>query len=219
MPDPLLTILLISINLLPIGIYLCALGLLHAAGRPVVMTGVRDFLLLAFAVSGLVINGPLGLLLHSRLMPGFVAHTHWFALPVYVVLVAALAPRSLEKLVAYNCSESTLASALRAILDRAGVRYQELPGSWVLPDRGLVLELDGFPALANTTLVFRGAPDRALYQRIARELPELIRASRTGWSFLGFIMAAAGGMIVALPIWTLARNPAVLANIVKQVVQ
>jgi hypothetical protein len=211
--------LVICANLLPIGTYLCVIGLFHAIGRPLITTGVRDYLALAIALSGLVITGPIDYILHYRMLPDFLVHSHWIGLGLYLLLVAALLPRSHEKLIIYNSSEPSVAAALRTILGQWGVPVQELPGGWILPERGVSLELDSFPALRNVTVRFHGMRDRVLFGKIHDELIELLTATRTGWSAIGLCMAAAGGIVLAFPVWVLAQDPQNIVALLRQVLE
>jgi hypothetical protein len=194
-------------NLMPIGTYFCVLGLLHAAGRPLVTTGIRDFLALVLALSGLAITGPVHVLLHSRLLPGPLSHTWWAGPVLYLLLVGMLAPRSFETLVIYNGSETAVAAALRTILDRLNIRYQEAPGGWMLHEHGLMVELDSVSILHNVSVHFRGRRDVAMFRQVQRELSDLLAANPAGWHWVGIAMAAMGGLLLALPIWLLARDP------------
>ena len=55
----------------PLGLYLIGLGVVHWRRRPLVLTGSADVSLLAFAVVGLVIVGPMEFLLPAALpLPG-----------------------------------------------------------------------------------------------------------------------------------------------------
>ncbi len=212
-------LLVICTNLLPIGTYLCVLGLLHASGRPLVTTALRDYFALAIALAGLVVNGPIDVVLHSRMLPAFLEHGPWFGLVIYLVLVAALAPRSYESLVVYNCSESSVGAAVRTILERLGSGFQEVPGGWILAGRGVSLEIDSFPVLNNVTLCVRGMRDRELYRQIQLGLPSLLVEDRPRRSPVGLLMAVAGGVVLALPVWILARNPHAIADAVRQVIE
>ena len=209
----------ICVNLLPIGTYLCVLGLFHTIGRPLITTGVRDYLALVIALSGLVITGPIDYILHYRMLPDFLVHSHWIGIGLYLLLVAAMLPRTHEKLIIYNCSEPSVAAALRAILGQSGLSFQEVPGGWIIPDRGMSLELDSFPALRNVLLRFHGMRDRELFQTIHDELVELLAATRTGWSLVGLCMAAAGGIVLAFPVWILAQDPQTIVAVFREVLE
>ncbi len=207
MSIPLEDAFLICSNLLPIGTYFCVLGLLHALGRPLVTTGLRDTIALALALTGLAINGPISYVLHSRMLPEFLVHSRWIGLLLYVVLVVAMVPRGFETLIIYNCTEAAVVSSVRATLERLGVAFHEVPGGWIMANRGMSLEMDSFGALSNVTLHFRGLRDRTLFRQIQVDLAETLAGTRIGYSLVGTLMAASGGLVLALPVWVLARNP------------
>ena len=207
----------ICVNLLPIGTYLCVLGLFHAVGRPLITTGVRDYFALVLALSGLVITGPIDYILHYRMLPDFLIHSHWISLGLYLLLVAALLPRSHEKLIVFNGSESTVAAAVRTILSQPGQTLQEVPGGWILPERGVSVELDSFPAFRNVTLRFHGMRDRELFRNVLDGLVELLAPTHTGWSAVGLCLAATGGIVLAFPVWILAQDPQNIVALFRQV--
>jgi hypothetical protein len=214
---PLPAALMICANLLPIGTYFCVLGLLHALRRPLVTTGFRDYLALALALSGLTINGPINWVMHSRILPEVLGDSRWLGIVLYVVLVTALLPRGQETLVIYNCSESAVAVAVRGILERLAIPFQEVPGGWIMAQRGMSLELDSFPALQNVTLQFRGLRDRELFRRLQTDLAEELAPSRSPLSLVGTLMAAVGGVVLAMPVWLIARYPQDIAALVREV--
>lgn len=199
--------LVICTNLLPIGTYLCVLGLLHCLRRPWITTGTRDYVALALALSGLIITGPIDYVLHSRMLPDFLIHSHRIGFAVYALLAAALMPRTYEKLVIYNCQSSSIVEAMRTILDQSNERYQEVAGGWILAERGVSIELDSITALRNVTLHFHGMRDRALFQHTQSQLAQLLAARSTGWSILGVTLGTAGALVLAFPVWLVACDP------------
>lgn len=215
MSDP----LWICVNLLPIGTYFCILALVQATRRPLVTTGRRNFLALAVALSGLVISGPIDLALHSRLLPLTVVSTPWAGVVLYIVFVAALFPGSYRSLVIYNASQEAVAGAVGKVLDRRGWKYKEVPSGWILPDRGVHLEIDEFSALANVMLHFRSLSDRELYLEIQGGLMELLSETRARWSLPGLVLGVAGGVVLAFPVWIVASDSHDLASLVQQVIE
>jgi hypothetical protein len=211
--------LIICANLLPIGTYLCVLGLFHTLRRPLITTGGRDYLALAIALSGLIITGPIDYVLHSKMLPDFLVHSHLIGLGIYALLVASLVPRSCEKLILYNCQPEAAVQTVRGILHRTGQRVQEVSGGWILAERGVSLEIDSFPALRNVTLHFHGMRDRELFMQIHQQLVEALAAKRIAWSLGGLIMAAAGGLVLAFPVWVVARDPELFVAAIRQVIE
>jgi hypothetical protein len=211
--------LVICANLLPIGTYLCVLGLFHSIGRPLITTGGRDYLALAMALAGLIITGPIDYILHSRMLPDFLVHSHLIGLGIYALLVVALIPRSCEKLIIYNCQTEVVVDVVRGILQRSGQRFQELKGGWILSDRGVSLDVDSFAALRNVTIHFHGMRDRDLFRQMQQQLIGELASKRTAWSLVGFLMASAGGLILAFPVWVVARDPQNIVAAIRQVLE
>jgi len=207
--------LVICVMLVPVGAYFCLLGLLHASGRAWVTTGVRDSLALALALSGLITTGPIQVLLHSEFVPLFVSRHWWLAPAIYCLLVAIFLPRPCATLVIYNAEETAAAAAIRRVLERTGGGVQESSGAWMLLQRGLRIELEVFAPLSNVVVHFRGT-DRELYWRLYRELPIELAGAASNWSVPGLTLGAAGGVLLAFPMWVLASSPVDLLTLVRQ---
>lgn len=211
--------LLICTNLLPIGTYFCILALIHATARPLVTTGRRNYLALALALSGLVINQPIAVILHSRLLPPAIVHNPWAGFVLYIVLVAAVIPKSYQTLVVYNASQRSVAAAVRAVLDRLGWETKELPGGWFLPGREVHLEIDTFDSMDNVWLEFRGLADRELYLQMRTGLTEHLSATRSRWSVTGLVLGVSGAIIVAVPVSIIASDGEGLASLVHKMLE
>ncbi len=125
-----------AIALVPLALYLFALGLVHARGKPRVVSGLKDHLALGLAISGLVIVGPVELLL-PPLLVAQLGPLVWAAilgayLSAWVVMAFLASPR----LVVYNIS----AEELHALLTKTA-RSWDQQAHWL----GNVLVLPGGP--------------------------------------------------------------------------
>jgi len=216
---PLQDALMICANLVPIGIYFTVLGVLLAVGRPLVTTGSRDYAALALALAGLAINGPINYLLHCRIFPEVMGASAWVGLILYLVIVAALWPRSQESLIVYNGESAVVAASVCEILQRHGIPYTEAPGGWLIPQRGVSIAMDDFPPLSNVTLHFRGLRDRELFEHLQADLASLLEPARARRSVIGLVMASVGTVIVAMPVWMVANHPQNIAALVREVLR
>ncbi|HEU5119152.1 MAG TPA: hypothetical protein VFT74_21360 [Isosphaeraceae bacterium] len=97
----------------PLAAYFLLLGLLQSTRRPTVLPGPIDFALLACALGGLVVFGPVGWVLTATLFPGPSLWARLALLSAYVLLILIWAPRSGRRLIVYNIDHDGLADALR----------------------------------------------------------------------------------------------------------
>ncbi len=113
----------------PLAAYFAALGALQGGRRPVVVPGPIDFLLLATGLGGLIVFGPVGLVLVRSLFPA-PSPWAWLALAsAYGLFVLLWAPRGARRLVVYHVDPESLRTAVREAL-------MVLPGAFTPTVRG-----------------------------------------------------------------------------------
>src|SRR5579884_3613294 len=100
----------------PLAVYFYALGIWHSGRSPRVIPGPVDYLLLVFALSGLLLFGPIGRALIGRVP----AAQGWLAALGLLTSIAMLAlpwlPRAFRRLVVYNIQPETLERAVAEAL-------------------------------------------------------------------------------------------------------
>lgn len=197
------------LNLLPLGIYLTLLGLIHVTGRSFVTTGVRDYLALVLALSGPVVNGPIAVLLRSRIFPlaDTLVDTLWGGALIYLAAIVFLTPRPYSRLVIYNVSESSVAAEMEKVLDQLAVPFQSLPGGWLLSEARIRLDLEAHHWMHNVTLEFRGQVAAKLFQQIREGLSSALELRPASGSVAAIALTLAGTLVLAFPIWHLAADP------------
>lgn len=139
----------------PLGVYLLAIGLLNLSRKPWVTTGFRDSLALTIGITGLLIVGPLELL-----MPAALATRGWLAWIVWLGLYSALALLTLllqsPRLVIYNLSWESFQPILAQLLDDTDSDARWSGDVLYLPRIGVQLKLDVSPSVRNISLVAVG---------------------------------------------------------------
>jgi hypothetical protein len=136
----------------PLACYLMVLGLFNSARRPVLVPGSADTALLCCGMSGLMIVGPLALILRPLVHQGetyplVVAAAVFFTLSL---LVIALQRR---RLVLYNCTAEQFQRFWPQVLTKADPRARSLGSLYVLPTCGVSVRVDPFAPLRNVSLV------------------------------------------------------------------
>ena len=146
----------LSVAVLPLAVYCLLLGLIHLMRRPLLTTGARDLAALGVAISGLVVVGPMELLMPEAAAMRFGEYVWVFLLSFYGLCVALLVLLSRPRLVIYNLSIEQLRPVLAEVVAAIDPGARWAGDSLVLPRLGVQLHLDYFPAMRHVTLVANG---------------------------------------------------------------
>lgn len=143
--------------LAPIAVYLAALGVLNLSRRPRAVNGALDSFCFWTAVSGLIMIGPVELLVPQEVFRGEIRPLFWLlAWGFYISCLTMFVMLQRPRLVIYNAP----ASAIRGVLDEAAKEVdpqgQMLAGTVVLPERHLEISVEYFGMFRNVTLVSKG---------------------------------------------------------------
>lgn len=189
--------------LVPLGLYLVLLGWLHLRRRPVSLAGPWDNLLLAGAVMGLVMAGPLALVQPA------VGTSPWAAsmlvlLVALVVAIGILAAR--PRVVVYNVSIDQLRPVVAEIAAGIDASARWAGETVALPARGLQLHLDGRGLARSVSIVaVGGRPPAESWAEFGRRLRRAVRRLRVGRSPWGAAFAGLGWAVVACALWLAVR--------------
>ena len=193
----------ILLALLPLIGYLVVFSMIRLSGHALVTTGGRDIAALAFAVSGMVIAGPIELFFPRAAANVFGAKV-WIALAIfYMLCVLLIALTSHPKLVVYGRTPSEtfgpLLAAAQAIDPNAHGNSDNL--QVVMPTSGVRLRADG-QRLTDFTEILSFEPNLApqfwnqLMAGLRRELgPTQVARPRQGFTMLLVACALSGLMI------------------------
>jgi hypothetical protein len=166
----------------PLAIYFVLLGAVNLARRPLLVSGTRDTAALLLAISGLLVVGPLELLMPRHLLAALGAYAWllWLGFCGLTILLAVLleAPR----LVVYNLSPAELRPILDEVAQSLDPAARWAGESLLLPALGVQLHLDGLAPLRNASLAAVGT-----------------RQSLEGWHALEQALAAALARHETLP--------------------
>lgn len=187
------------IALLPLGCYLCALSWAHLRRRPLAVSGVLDGALLAVAVSGLAVVGPLALL-----MP-VTGGSPW-SWPVlsllFALCVAVCVLVSRPRMVVYNISVEQFRPLVAEVVSALDPEARWAGESAALPGRGFQLHIEGNGPLRTVSVVNvgeRSAPEG--WGEFTRRLRRAVRGLRVRRSPLGGLFAVCGCLAFAAAAW------------------
>lgn len=197
------TIPLWTVLLTP-GLYLLAVGLLNLRRRPVAIAGGWDVALLAAAVAGPVIAGPLDIL-----QP---AGTGWpwrlvIPLVCFAFLTAVVLLATRPRLVVYNISLDQLRPVVAEIASRLDPSARWAGETVALPGRGVQMHLDGRGGLRSMSLVAIGAKTSPEgWADVTRRIRHAVRKVRVRPNPWAAVFITSGGLLVAAAIWLAAAG-------------
>ena len=138
--------------LMPLAIYLIYLGLLNLSRKPRVVLGAIDSLALSIGISGLVIIGPLQILLPSTAMVRFGENMWYPMVLLYIFCVTWLLLLSRPRLVIYGIHSHTFQMSLSSVLKRNQWSADQNENIVRIDELGIDFEVCEFPMMQNVTL-------------------------------------------------------------------
>ena len=186
-------------GLVPLGVYLLLVAAAHLRRRPTVVAGTWDALLLAGAVSGLVLVGPLALVLPAAGGSPW----SWPILLLALVLAVALAvlvPR--PRLVVYNITPEQLRPLVAEVASGLDPAVRWAGDTAALPSRGLQVHLEGDGAVRCVALVaVGGRPGVEGWAEFGRRLRRTVRRFRVRRNPWGVVPAGLGVVVLVVAAW------------------
>lgn len=139
----------------PLSVYLLLLGYLNVRRRPFVTTRGRDIAILGFAVSGLMMVGPMELFFPETAVARFGPFVWVMLLAFYGLCVSMIALTVRPGLVVYNSSYDQFRPVLSETLAKLG-KPQWMGDNVRLPEAEVHFHVENHPWLFNIELVSSG---------------------------------------------------------------
>lgn len=135
----------------PLAVYLLMLAVLNFARRPVVVSGTRDLAALGLGIVGLLVVGPIELLMPQ--LPGEVTGYVWLIVLLIYMLALTLAVLLLPpRIVVYNVSLDQIRPVLSEVVEELDSESRWAGGSAALPRLRVEFYLDDYPSVRNVSL-------------------------------------------------------------------
>jgi hypothetical protein len=204
----------LCLTLGPVAIYVLLVGLINLGRRPLVVSGTRDAAALGLAVSGLVIAGPVELLLPDSALLRFGSFVWVLLISLYALCLVLVLLLLRPRLVIYNISSDELRPILAELAGKLDPEARWAGESLVLPNLGVQLHVDGFSAMRNVSLVASGAGQshqgwRQL-ERAVRAALSAVEVPRNVAVAISFI--SAGTLLAWTVVHAIARDPQAVAQ-------
>lgn len=192
----------------PMAVYLLVLGAINLGRRPFVVSGARDTAAVGVALSGLVLVGPVELLMPERAVNDFGAPYVWLVLIVGYALCLTLAVLlARPRLVIYNLSAEAVRPLLADVIDTLDSDARWAGTSLVMPNLGVELYVERHPSMRNVTLVASSVGQSyAGWRRLELALKARMRTAESTPHAWGIGLAAAAVLLGGRVGWELVSN-------------
>jgi hypothetical protein len=195
----------LALTLGPLAAYLYIVAALHSGRRPRVVSGLLDYALLLFGLSGLLLFGPVGWLLVSRAGAGAPGPLHFVALGAALGLLAVpFVPRACRRLVVYNVDPLSFHRALREAIEALASPFVKTLRGYDDPThaRGLEAETHSWMRTAVVETYGKGAEplaaSLAAALRVRLRQHPLAGPSPVAWGLLGASLGLIAPVLVVL---------------------
>jgi hypothetical protein len=192
----------------PVAMYLLLLGAVNLRGRPLVFSGVRDATLLALAIAGLMVVGPMELFFPYSAAAQYGPRVWLLLATLYVTCVLMVLLLLRPRLVIYNMSADRIRPVLAEVVERLDADARWAGDSLALPGLGVQLYVDHFAPSRSVSLVSAGGSQNRLgWRRLELALRTALAREEPRRNPRGAGIVAAGLLIVAVLATTVVRNP------------
>jgi hypothetical protein len=190
--------------LLP-GLYLLGIAVVHLRRRPLAVAGSWDLALVAAAVTGLAMAGPLELI-----QPVAVRGAWRLVLPAVLCgLLTALAILvTRPRLVVYNVTLEQLRPVVVQVASSLDRQARWAGETVALPGRGIQVTLDGRTARCVSLAAIGGRTSPEGWAEFSRRVRRAVRVLRVRSSPWAAVFGGCGAAVVAAAVWLAVRPPA-----------
>lgn len=207
----------LAIALGPLAAYLLLVGMLNLTSRPFVTTGTRDAAAMGIGISGLVLLGPMYLLLPSATVFQW-GSSVWLLLAAFYGLLLALSVLLIRpRLVIYNIAVEQVRPLLAQVASTLDNESRWAGNCLVLPRLGVQLNVESSPAMRNVQLVSAG-PIQSYegWRKLEKALVTALRETKGERNPIGISLIFSGFFLIAIMTFWMAQDPAMIAQTVHE---
>lgn len=148
----------IAIALGPLAVYVAVLGLINLWARPFLVNGARDAAALGIGISGLMIAGPMELLVSDAAVYRLGSLAWILLLALYLLCLTLVVLLMRPRLVIYNMTRDQMRPLLANLVSDLDREARWAGDSLILPKLGVQLYVETCAAMRIIQLVATGAP-------------------------------------------------------------
>ncbi len=192
----------------PLAVYFVLMGAINLIRRPILLSGARETVALAVAVSGLVLIGPIELFMPQAAAVDFGAFVWALLISFYVLVVTLLVLIGRPRLVVYNVTEAEFWPVLAEVVGALDPEARWAGNSLVLPGLQVELHVESFALMRNVSVTAIG--ELQSYQgwrRLESALGGALREVEVAPNPQGAGLLLVGLMMAVTVLWQLASDP------------
>jgi hypothetical protein len=203
----------LAIATIPLALYLVMIGGLNLIRRPTMMSGVWEVLLLAFAVSGWILVGPIELFLPDTTVADYGIWVWIPLLGLYVLIVLLIALLMRPRIVIYNVSVEQLRPLLSQTVSELEERARWAGDCLTMPQQRVQLYIETYGGIRQVHLVAAGGQqDLDAWRRLGRALAPRLRELPVPIHARGASLLAIGlALLIAVGVTSVTRHQEIAA--------
>lgn len=202
----------------PLAVYCVLIGGVHLSRRPLVVSGLRDTAALGVAVAGLILVGPVEMLLPYASLAVFGPSVWFFLVALYALGLILLLLMMRPRLVVYNITMEQFRPILAEVVQHLDQQTRWAGDGLFLPNLGIQFHVETFPALRNICLVASGHKQNFLgWRRLEQTLRtalaehENLAENPRVWK-VGLSLLAVGLLLSLVLLFRVASDPQAVAQ-------
>ncbi|MHB8901226.1 MAG: hypothetical protein ACYC6Y_20955 [Thermoguttaceae bacterium] len=197
----------------PVAVYLLLLGTVNLFRRPFCVSGTRDTAVLGVAVSGLVLAGPVELLMPVAASIRFGPLVWPLLIALYFAVLSAVLLFLRPRLVIYNISREELRPVLADLAIDLDADSRWAGDCLVMPSLGVQLYLEYSSTFRNVSLVSAGGVQNYQgWKRLETALESSLRRLEVARNPKGISLLSAGVVLALILVLSIAANPEAAAK-------
>jgi len=198
----------------PLAIYLLLLGAINLSRRPLLVTGARDLASLGVAVAGMVVVGPIELLLPDDAIQVYQSYVWLLLVVMYSLCLSLMVLLARPRLTIYNMtSVDELRPVLAQAVDSLDKDARWAGGSLALPNLKVELHVETSPLMRNVSLVAGGDEQNyAGWRQLELSLAVRLRAVKVSPNPAGLVMVLTALLMFVALGWQLVAHPLAVAQ-------
>ncbi len=197
----------------PLAIYLLLLGAINLSRRPFLVTGARDLAALGVAVAGMVVVGPVELLLPDDAIHVYESYVWLLLVVMYSLCLSLIVLLARPRLTIYNMSADELRPALAEAVSGLDADARWAGNSLALPHLKVELHVETSPVMRNVSLVASG--DEQSYtgwRQLELSLAARLRSMKAPPNPVGLVLALTALLMFVALGWQLVAHPQAVAQ-------
>lgn len=204
----------------PLTVYLLVLAWINLSRRPFLVSGARDLAALGVGVSGMVLVGPVELLLPEQAIYAYRGYVWLLLLVMYSLSVSLAALLARPRLTIYNFTAERLRPLLADAMDELDSEARWAGASLALPKLRVEFYIESSAALKNVSLVATAEEQSfASWRRLERALAARLREAESPANAWGVVLALSCFLMAACIGWQVLLNPQAVASGLRQMLR